>query len=123
MSLDTFLSRTIRSGEFLITDVAGGTHRYGVPDPARPPVHARVSDGKVLRDIMRRPVLGTAEAYMDGRFIVEGDDILGLLDLVRANTTYEDGGEAGLLVGEHPLLFKLLRANSLRRARRNVAHH
>ncbi|WP_419826788.1 class I SAM-dependent methyltransferase [Sphingomonas sp.] len=123
MSLDTFLSRTIRSGEFLITDVAGGTHRYGVADPARPPVHARVRDGKVRRDIMRRPVLGTAEAYMDGRFTIDGDDILGLLDLVRANTAYEDGGEAGLLIGEHPLIARMLRANSLRRARRNVAHH
>jgi cyclopropane-fatty-acyl-phospholipid synthase len=123
MSLDQFLSRTIRAGEFLITDVDGTTRRYGVPDPARPPVNARTADARVLRDIMRRPVLGTAEAYMDGRFRIDGDDILGLLDLVRANTAYEDGGERRLLTGEHPLLFRLLRANSLRRARRNVAHH
>ncbi len=123
MLLDAILRRIVRSGAFIITDPAGGSRHYGMPDPARPPVHARMLDDRVARDIARHPVLGTAETYMDGRFVLEGDDILALLDLMRGNLPFEDTDDALLKIGERPLVTRLMRANSLRRARRNVAHH
>src|SRR6202012_6069700 len=54
---------------------------------------------------------------------VEGDDILTLLDLFRFNTRHELAIDDGLGIGEHPWLTRLGRANSLRRSKRNVAHH
>jgi cyclopropane-fatty-acyl-phospholipid synthase len=123
MLLDAILRRIVRSGEFIITDPAGQSRHYGAPDPARPPVRARMLDDKVARDIARHPVLGTAETYMDGRFVLEGDDILALLDLMRGNLPFEETDDALLKIGERPLVTRLIRANSLRRSTRNVAHH
>ncbi len=123
MLLDAILRRIVRSGAFILTDPAGRSRHYGTPDPARPTVHARMLDDKVERDIARHPVLGTAETYMDGRFVLEGDDILALLDLMRGNLPFEETDDALLKIGERPFVTRLLRANSLRRSKRNVAHH
>lgn len=123
MLLDTYLRRIIRSGELLITDAEGREHRYGAPDPARPPVHLVFRDKRVPFDIMRRPVLGFPECYMDGRIEIGDDDVLAFLDLLRANIAFEKWTFDALKIGENPLLTKMMRANNLVRAKRNVAHH
>ncbi|WP_019834074.1 SAM-dependent methyltransferase [Sphingomonas sp. PR090111-T3T-6A] len=123
MLLDPFLRRIVRSGELIITDASGQARRYGTPNPERPPIALRFHDKRVALDIMRRPTLGMPEAYMDGRIDIEGDDILGFLDLFRFNTAWEKAVEDGLGIGEHPWLMKLGRANSLLQSKRNVAHH
>ena len=123
MLLDPFFRRIIRKGELIITDAAGGTHHYGAPDPARAPVRMTFHDRRVPFDIMRRPTLGVAEAYMDGRVDIGDDDILALLDLFRANVPWETARDDGLGKGEHPWLTRLFRANSARVSKRNVAHH
>lgn len=123
MLLDPFLRRIVRQGELVITDAAGATYRYGAPDPEHPRVHMIFHDRKVPRDILRRPTLGVSEAYMDGRLDVEGDDILSLLDLFRFNARWETAIDDGLRRGEHPLLMRLGRFNSVRQSKRNVAHH
>ncbi|WP_298691305.1 cyclopropane-fatty-acyl-phospholipid synthase family protein [uncultured Sphingomonas sp.] len=123
MLLDPFFRRIIRKGELIITDAAGRTHRYGAADPARAPVHMTFHDRRVPFDIMRKPTLGVSEAYMDGRLDVDGDDILALLDLFRANVPWESARDDGLGTGEHPWLTRLFRANSARQSKRNVAHH
>jgi cyclopropane-fatty-acyl-phospholipid synthase len=123
MMLDPFLRRIIRSGELIVTEASGQTRRYGTPDPERAPVHMRFHDKRVPFDIMRRPTLGMPEAYMDGRLDFDGDDILGFLDLFRFNAAWEKSVDDGLRIGEHPWLTRLGRANSLRQAKQNVAHH
>jgi cyclopropane-fatty-acyl-phospholipid synthase len=123
MLLDPFFRRIIRKGELIITDAAGRTHRYGSADPARAAVHMTFHDRRVPFDIMRKPTLGVSEAYMNGRLDVDGDDILQLLDLFRANVPWESARDDGLGTGEHPWLTRLFRANSRRQAKRNVAHH
>ncbi len=123
MLLDPFLRRIVREGELIVTDGSGETRRYGTPDPGRPPVRMRFHDKRVPFDIMRRPTLGMPEAYMDGRIDIEGDDILGFLDLFRFNAAWETAVDDGLRIGEHPWLMKLGRANSLLQSKRNVAHH
>ena len=123
MLLDPFLRRIVRKGELIVTEASGETRRYGTPDPERPPVHMRFHDRRVPFDIMRRPTLGMPEAYMDGRLDIDGDDILGFLDLFRFNAAWETAVDDGLRIGEHPWLMKLGRANSVRQSRRNVAHH
>jgi cyclopropane-fatty-acyl-phospholipid synthase len=123
MLLDPFLRRIVRTGELIVTEASGQTRRYGTPDPGRPSVHLRFLDKRVPFDIMRRPTLGVAEAYMDGRLEVGDDDILAFLDLFRFNARWETAIDDGLGIGEHPWLMKLGRANSLRQSKRNVAHH
>ena len=123
MLLDPFLRRIVRDGELTVTDASGTTYRYGAPSARFAPVHLRFHDKRVPLDILRRPTLGAPEAYMDKRMDVDGDDILGLLDLFRGNASWETGRSDGLKRGERVWLMKLGRFNSLMRSRRNVAHH
>ena len=123
MLLDAFLRRIVRKGELIVTEASGRMRRYGAPDMDRPPVHIRFHDRRVPFDIMRKPTLGVSEAYMDGRMDVQDDDIAAFLDLFRSNVAWEKGIDDGLRIGEHAWLTKLGRANSLRQAKRNVAHH
>ncbi|WBO22702.1 SAM-dependent methyltransferase [Sphingomonas abietis] len=123
MLLDPLFRRIVRQGELTITDAAGQTYRYGAPEPGRAPVHLRFHDKKVPLDLVRRPALGMAEAYMDGRIDVEGDDILAFIDLYRANARWETATDDGLAIGEHPWITRLGRANNRRKSRKNVAHH
>ena len=44
---------------------------------------------------MLNPRLGLGEAYMDGSVSVDGDNIMGLVELVRRNNPWEKGGEIG----------------------------
>src|ERR1700759_4041650 len=106
MLLDPLFRRIIRHGELIITDAAGRAHHYGAPDPDRAPVHLCFHDKRVPLDIVRKPALGVAEAYMEGRLDVGGDDILALLDLYRSNARWEDTIDDGLGVGEHPWIMK-----------------
>jgi len=123
MLLDPLFNRIVRQGELIITDASGKAHRYGVPDPDRVPVRLTFRDKRVPFDVVRRPVLGFPEAYMDGRIDVEGDDILAFVDLFRFNARWETSIDDGLTAGEHPLLTRLGRFNNLRKSKRNVAHH
>src|SRR3546814_5497068 len=64
---------------------------------------------------------------MDGRFSVDDDDIMGLLELVQANTRWESGRpleRSGLLkqIGG-AVIGKLDRVNQRAHSKANVAHH
>ena len=84
----------------------------------------RFTDRKVAFEIVRNPRLGVGEAYMDRRLIIEDGTILDFLQLIVAANRWEDKGEGrkALSKGKNKLV-KLLKRNSLKRARRNVAHH
>jgi cyclopropane-fatty-acyl-phospholipid synthase len=125
--LDKMLSKIVRRGELSVTYSDGAVRRYGVPDPDFAPIAIRFTDSKAPTDIVLGPRLGAAEAYMDGRMLIERDDILGLLDLIRRNRPWEKG-KSGL---ENALVRRLFsgaaaridRLNWQRRSKRNVAHH
>ncbi|MBV9883389.1 MAG: class I SAM-dependent methyltransferase [Sphingomonadaceae bacterium] len=122
--LDRLLRRLVRRGEFGIVDHDGRAYAYGAPDPELEPVSIRFTDGRVAGAILRRPELGTAEAYMDGRLLFDRGDILGLILLVTANHRWEDGAPHRRGVGLADRLRAWLTArNRAQRARRNVAHH
>src|SRR4051794_7583141 len=93
--LDKGLKRLIRRGVLTIVDARGKVWRYGAPDGELEPVTVRFADGKVARQIARDPALGTAEAYMDGRLILEEGEILDLVRLVRRNRRWEERRGAG----------------------------
>ena len=125
--LDRFLKRIVRRGELTAIEADGAIHRYGVPDPAFRPVTIRFTDRSAPNFIARHPRLGAAEAYMDGRMLIEQGDILDLIRLMRGNAPWEKGGKL-----EPPSPFRralddvrgrLDRFNWERRSKRNVAHH
>ena len=123
--LDRFLGKIVRTGELTLIDSRGRRRSYGRPDGSGRRATVRLSERKVVRDILRQPKVGIGEAYTDGRLIVEEGDILGLLDLVTSNMPWEDGGKSRKAIsrGSRKLLGSIAALNDRRRSRRNVAHH
>ena len=82
--LDKMLGGLIREGQLLVTDHDGKQYSYG--DTATAPVRIRLTDKRAAFDIARDPRLGTGEAYMDGRLVVEPPhDIRDMVLLVMGN--------------------------------------
>ncbi|WP_332812553.1 cyclopropane-fatty-acyl-phospholipid synthase family protein [Sphingomonas sp.] len=122
--LDRFLTGFIRRGELVVIDHEGVTHRFGSPDPRHRPVTIRLTDARVPIDLARSRSLGTGEAYMDGRLIVEQGDILDLLDIVKANGRWEQRGRRRRVASAKAKVARTVRSyNWERRSKRNVAHH
>jgi cyclopropane-fatty-acyl-phospholipid synthase len=90
--LDKVLRRHIKLGELLLVDHDGTEYRYGNPAPDRERIKVRLTDRHVARDIARHPRVGSGEAYMDGRLVVEEGDIRDLILLVRENAPFEKKG-------------------------------
>jgi cyclopropane-fatty-acyl-phospholipid synthase len=88
----------------------------------------RLHDKRVPRDIVRDPRLGAGEAYMDGRYAIEGGDILDFVTFIRANRPWESGDYGLKRVGavgkvKEGLVGRVNRLNQRHSARANVAHH
>jgi cyclopropane-fatty-acyl-phospholipid synthase len=122
--LDKMLRGYVKRGELTVIDSKGTTYRYGAPDSEFAPVTVRIADSRVVRDIARDPGLGAAEAFMDGRLVVENGDILDLVNIIRGSHKWEDS------VGSNKFLKKGGRLRNLfdqfnwrERSQRNVAHH
>lgn len=128
MSLfDKFAGHLFKRGEFTIIFPDGSRRNYGVPDPALKPVTIRFADSGVPAFIARNPHVRAAEAFMDGRLVIEQGDIRDLVDLVRANGRWEEAritlrGTKFSLVRDR-LRARLQSFNNARASKRNVAHH
>lgn len=125
--LDHFLSRLIEKGTLTLVDAKGATSRFGVATPGFPDVTMRLADSRVGRDIVLNPRLGFAEAYMDGRLVIDDEDIMGLVGLVRSNARWESGKSlerTGLVRGlTKAAVRRLKQANFRAASKKNVAHH
>ena len=122
--LDRGLGRLIRRGQLTVIGHDGRTWRYGSPDAECRPVTVRFTDAGTPRRIARDPALGAAEAFMDGRLVVEEGEILDLVMAIRRNRRWEDRkGAGGFLRKGSRLARPLAHLNWRRQARRNVAHH
>ena len=125
--LQKFLARGITQGSFTLTFADGSTEQYGSPAPGFPEIAVRFTDNKVPRDIIMDPGLGAAEAYMDGRLIIEQGDIMDLVTLLRANNPWDKGGD----IDPPTLLRRMIdkvsaaaeKVNDAVRSKSNVAHH
>ena len=122
---DKVLTRLVRRGELVIVDHGGETRRYGLPDPALAPVGLRFNGARVVRDIVRDPVLGFAEAYMAGRIDFEQGDMVALARLNKVNQRWEEKKPRGRRFADHFAGFAAWRQarNFEARSKRNVAHH
>jgi cyclopropane-fatty-acyl-phospholipid synthase len=125
--LDRLLDGRIAKGRLTVVGSDGGQRQFGTLTPGWPEVTLRLHAANAERRILLNPRLGMGEAYMDGAVSVDGDDIMGLVELVRRNNPWEKGGEIG-----DPKLLKQLgnrisrplrQLNNLARSKANVAHH
>jgi len=122
--LDKALRSYVKRGEIALIDHDGKTYRYGSPDAEFGPVTVRFTDAKVARDIMRDPGLGAAEAYMDGRLLIERGEILDLINVIRGSHRWEDNEAPNPFLRRGGRLGHKLRTLNWRpSARRNVAHY
>ena len=125
--IDTFFARAFKRGVLHVTYADGSTKSFGTPDPDFADVAIRFTDRKAPGAIIRDPALGVAEAFMDGRMVIERGDIMSLLALASSNNRWEaatgaldPGFAARAMVGVRR---KLDQFNRLRASRQNVKHH
>src|SRR3546814_4539983 len=89
--LDVFLRRVVLHGSLTVVEHQGNAKTFGTLGSEYPDVTIRLNDSGVAGAIVRNPPLGAGEAYMDGRFSVVVDDIMGVHGLVQANERWESG--------------------------------
>ncbi|MFC3579751.1 SAM-dependent methyltransferase [Sphingomonas hylomeconis] len=125
--IDLFLARRVTQGQLTVHHADGKTTQFGTPDPAFRDVTIRFTDKGAANFIVRNPGLGAAEAFMDGRLIVEQGDIRDLVNLLSGNGKWEAGKRT---LKPHPLreavaavTHRLNRINMTRKSKQNVAHH
>jgi cyclopropane-fatty-acyl-phospholipid synthase len=125
--LDRFLARAVRQGRLGVVFADGSARTYGEPAPGFPEIVLRFTDDSVPRDILLDPRLGAAEAYIDGRLLIEEGDVMGLVTLLRANNPWDRGGDIGTPSTLKRLVnrasFAAEQINTRVGSKRNVAHH
>ncbi|MBS1240169.1 MAG: cyclopropane-fatty-acyl-phospholipid synthase, partial [Proteobacteria bacterium] len=122
--LEKMLKRVVRKGRLVIVDHDGREYSFGEPDAQ--PIRIRLTDKGAAWHIARDPAVGTGEAYMDGRLVVEEPhDIRDLILLVGSQGRAERKLEAlnPLRRGIDRIFSRLDQANHRIRARRIVEHH
>ena len=125
--LEKFLGRNVTKGQLGVVFADGSSKIFGKETKGYPDIILRFADDAVPRDILMDPRLGAAEAFMDGRLIVEEGDIMGLVTLLRANNQWDHGGDI-----DPPSVLRRIgnaagyafeKANNAISSKNNVAHH
>jgi cyclopropane-fatty-acyl-phospholipid synthase len=121
--LSAIFRRIVREGHLAVIDADGKAHHFGQFE--KPPVTIRLRDHRVANDIAFNPALKVGEAYMDGRFTVEGGDtIADFLELMLCNLGLGHGGGHLLLLAKLRQTWRRwAQWNTHVKAKRNVAHH
>jgi cyclopropane-fatty-acyl-phospholipid synthase len=118
--VERFLRGLIRSGNLVV--VLPGGRRLELGDGAGPAIMVRVTNSLTLAKIAAEPYLGLAEAYMDGRLVMEQGSIHDLLGLGSKNGAVAPRGRRP---GSFTRWRRSLAARAISKtaARKNVAHH
>ena len=125
--LNSFLKKGVKNGRLGVVFADGSSDVYGERTEGFPEIVVRFADDRVPRDIIMDPRLGAAEAFMDGRLIVEEGDVMDLVTLLRANNRWEKGGNISPPKLTRKLLnratFAFEQVNNTFKSKDNVAHH
>ncbi|MFO6447647.1 class I SAM-dependent methyltransferase [Erythrobacter sp. NE805] len=125
--LDRFLTRGVRQGRLGVVFADGSARTYGEAAEGFPEIVIRFTDERVPRDIVLDPRLGAAEAFIEGRLVIEEGDVMGLVSLLRANNPWDKGGDIGPPSALKRLVnrasFAAEQINNRVGAKKNVAHH
>lgn len=125
--LDRFLARAVKQGRLGVVFADGSATTYGTPAEGFPEIVIRFTDNAVPRDILLDPRLGAAEAFIEGRLVIEEGDVMGLVSLLRSNSPWDKGGDIGKPSAVKRLInkasFAAEQINNRVGSRKNVAHH
>ena len=125
--LNRFLARAVRQGRLGVVYADGSADTFGAPAPGFPDIVLRFTDDRVPRDILLDPRLGAAEAFIEGRLLIEEGDVMGLVSLLRANAPWDKGGNIGRPSALKRLAnragFAAEQINNRVGSQKNVAHH
>jgi cyclopropane-fatty-acyl-phospholipid synthase len=125
--LDRFLTRSVKQGRLGVVFADGSASTYGAPAEGYPEIVLRFTDAAVPRDILLDPRLGAAEAFIDGRLLIEAGDVMDLISLLRMNNRWERGGNAlrpsKLKQLVNRATFAAEQINNRIGSKQNVAHH
>ena len=125
--LDRFLSRAVKQGRLGIVFADGSASTYGTSAEGFPEIVLRFTDSAVARDIILDPRLGAAEAFIDGRLLIEEGDVMGLVSLLRMNDRWERGDNNlrpnRLKRFINKASFAAEQINNRVGSKKNVAHH
>ncbi|WP_431284673.1 class I SAM-dependent methyltransferase [Humitalea sp. 24SJ18S-53] len=124
MLLSNLLRRFVRRGRLIVLDHTGASHSFGSGQDG-PEVTIRLIDKAVEREIFANPELKTAEAYMDGRLVMEGGapvfDLLYLFSINRSGLAAHPVQQALRRVWRG--LRRFQQRNPLGLAAKNIRHH
>ncbi len=105
--------------DFVLPD--GRRFRVEAPQPG-PVAEIHIHDDDLFARLIREGDLGFCDAYLEGGWSTP--DLMAFMDLVHAdNDAIYDGFPGMALVRAFERLRHLMRSNSRRQARRNIAHH
>ncbi len=125
--LERFLSRAVKQGRLGVVFADGSARTYGTSAEGFPEIVMRFTDDRVPRDIVLDPRLGAAEAFIEGRLLIEEGDVMGLVSLLRANNPWDKGGDIGPPSALKRLVnhasFAAEQINNRVGSKQNVAHH
>lgn len=125
--LERFLSRAVKQGRLGIVFADGSASTYGTSAEGFPEIVLRFTDNRVPRDILLDPRLGAAEAFIEGRLLIEEGDVMGLVSLLRSNNPWDKGGDIGPPSALKRLFnkasFAAEQINNRVGSKKNVAHH
>ncbi|MEM9877825.1 MAG: cyclopropane-fatty-acyl-phospholipid synthase family protein [Pseudomonadota bacterium] len=126
-------NKMLSDGLLVVYDHKNARHEFGAGqgNGAAPQKTAtiRFHTAKSQWAIVRDPILGAAESYMDGSLTLENADgsegeIIDMLDLFTWNLKWHPDNAVRMALANKPRLFTALeQLNARRAAKRNVAHH
>ncbi|BAI72319.1 cyclopropane-fatty-acyl-phospholipid synthase [Azospirillum sp. B510] len=119
MLLVRLLAAAKGDGTLILVTADGKSHRIGSGPPT---LTLRLHDRAVERDLLINPRLRFGEAYMDGRFSIDGGTIYDLLAMLMSGAEVQ-GALGRALDSLSPLLRRVQQYNPMRRSRENVEHH
>ena len=125
--VNRYLDGIVKRGTLEVTFADGSREQFGKADPGFPDVRLHFTDSKVPRDILLDPRLGAAEAYMDGRLVLDEGGIMELVELLRSNQPWDRGGTIGgptrLRRLANRIAFAREAVNDRIGSQKNVSHH
>ncbi|MEO1731480.1 MAG: cyclopropane-fatty-acyl-phospholipid synthase family protein [Pseudomonadota bacterium] len=125
--LRRFLKGGVKEGRLGVVFADGSAETFGTPAEGYPDIIVRCTDDRVPRDIILDPRLGAAEAFIDGRLVIEEGDVMGLVTLLRWNSRWEKGGQfappSTTRKIKNQATWLMDRVNTALTSKENVAHH
>jgi cyclopropane-fatty-acyl-phospholipid synthase len=115
------LDRSIKSGNLTITGADGESRTFG--DGSGPEIRASFRSRRAEWSIVRDPDIGFGEAIMNGELVVEQGSLYDFLEVILRSVTAASFPMGRLLDWLRFAGRSLAQRNTLRRSRRNVAHH